>query len=30
MKGLDKDGKEITRDTDEPIRPETNGKLLMP
>ena len=28
MKGLDKDGKEITRDTDEPIRPETNRETL--
>ncbi|MEI7639691.1 MAG: thiolase family protein [Syntrophus sp. (in: bacteria)] len=28
MKGIDKDGKEIIRDTDEPIRPETSRESL--
>ena len=28
MKGIDKDGKEIVRDTDEPIRPETSRESL--
>lgn len=28
MKGLDKDGNEIVRDTDEPVRPETSHETL--